>query len=209
MGEFLLPLFPLNVVLFPRTRLPLHIFEERYKQMVADCLETQCEFGVVLIQDRSLEQAGCTASISEVTRRYEDGRMDIVARGRRRFEILLLDRGKPYLRAATQFFDDEAGPAPLQDSRRRALELYEQVKEMLPPEAQPPGGESPDRSDEQLSYQIMGCLPADLKFKQTLLENRSESDRLTEVISYLQNVASHLSLALKTRAKAGGNGQGR
>ena len=209
MGEFLLPLFPLNVVLFPGTRLPLHIFEERYKQMVADCLEAQCEFGVVLTQGRSMEQAGCTASISQITRRYEDGRIDIVARGRRRFEILLLDRAKPYLRGATQFFDDEAGPVPLEDSRRRALELYEQVKEMLPPEAQQPGGSSPDRSDEQLSYQIMGCLPADLKFKQALLENRSESDRLTEVISYLQNVAGHLSLVIKTRAKAGGNGQGR
>ncbi|MBI4463961.1 MAG: LON peptidase substrate-binding domain-containing protein [Acidobacteria bacterium] len=210
MSEFLLPLFPLNVVLFPRTNLPLHIFEERYKQMVADCLENHWEFGMVLAQDRSLEQIGCTASISQITRRYEDGRLDIVVRGQRRFEVLLLDQEKPYLRGATQFFEDEAGPVPLEDSRRRrVLKLYEQVREMLPTEVRQAGGPPPELSDVQLSYQIMGSLPADLKFKQDLLESRSESDRLTEVISYLQKLAGHLSLVIKTRAKAGGNGQGR
>ena len=210
MSDFLLPLFPLNVVLLPHTNLALHIFEERYKQMVADCLEHHWEFGVVLTEERSIKQSGCTAVITQVTRRYEDGRMDIVVLGQRRFEVLLLDREKPYLRGATQFFEDEGGLVPLDDSRRRrALELYKQVMEILPSEARQPGDLPPDLNDAQLSFQIMGSLPADLKFKQALLESRSESVRLTEVISYLQKMASHLSLMVKTHAKAGGNGQGR
>ena len=73
MKELLLPLFPLQVVLFPRVILPLHIFEDRYKQMIGECLEKRWEFGVVLARDNSLENTGCTASISEVVRKYEDG----------------------------------------------------------------------------------------------------------------------------------------
>ena len=82
MQELLLPLFPLEVVLFPRADLALHIFEDRYKELIADCLEHQWEFGVVLLQENSLANIGCTAAISEVARKYDDGRMDIVVRGR-------------------------------------------------------------------------------------------------------------------------------
>ncbi len=208
MSELLLPLFPLHLVLFPRVVLPLHIFEERYKQMVAECLEKKEEFGVVLAQENSLETTGCTATISEVVRQYEDGRLDILARGGRRFEILLLDREKAYLRGAPHFFEDdvEAGAVSGEDERRQqALRLYEEVLGML--EGETP--DAPDARDEQLSYQIMGRLPVDLSFKQSLLESRSESERLTKVVSYLQKVVKKLALATKARAQAGGNGHGR
>jgi Lon protease-like protein len=89
----LLPLFPLSVVLFPRTDLPLHIFEERYKEMVRDVLESNREFGVVLVLEKGIASVGCTARIHEVDKKYEDGRMDLSTVGFRRFEIQDLDEG--------------------------------------------------------------------------------------------------------------------
>jgi Lon protease-like protein len=213
MADLLLPLFPLKVVLFPRTRLGLHIFEERYKEMIADCLANRWEFGVVLVQEESLESAGCTASISEVVRKYDDGRMDIVVRGQRRFEVLLLDREKAYLRGAPQFFDDEEAGVPAEqakeDRRRQALELYTRLAELLEPEDPASEQEPPDPGDAQLSFQLMGRLPADLAFKQTLLELRSEPERIARVIPYLEKMTTRLKRLIKVRSQVGGNGSGR
>src|SRR5580704_8217678 len=109
MESLLLPLFPLELVLFPGQILALHIFEDRYKEMIGECLENQTEFGIVLAgeKDNSIANQGCTAVVTSVTRRYDDGRMDIEAGGRRRFEVLFLDQERSFLRAAAQFFDDE------------------------------------------------------------------------------------------------------
>ena len=92
MQQELLPLFPLQVVLFPRTALPLHIFEERYKQMIADVLRGKSEFGVVLAGEKGIVNTGCTATIEKVVKKYPDGRMDLLTLGRRRFEIIMLER---------------------------------------------------------------------------------------------------------------------
>jgi len=206
MQELLLPLFPLNVVLFPRVTLALHIFEERYKEMIGECLANQSEFGVVLAREDALENIGCTASITEVTRKYDDGRMDILVRGQRRFEILFLDRAKAYLRGAPQFFEDEAGEVPPDDARRgEALRIYEEVVRLIEPQE----SDAPDVQDRQLSYQIIGRLPVDLDFKQDLLKNRAEGERLNEVIPFLRKAAARLAVTIRTRAKAGGNGQRR
>ena len=206
MQELLLPLFPLEVVLFPRADLALHIFEDRYKEMIADCLEHQWEFGVVLMQENSSANIGCTAAISEVVRKYDDGRMDIVVRGTRRFEVLFLDRAKPYLRGAAQFFEDEGGAVAEGDGRRtQAIELYQQVTRLLESEE----SDALAADDLQLSYRILARLPVDLSFKQSLLEIRSESELLTQVIAYLRKVAARLEWVTHTRAKAGGNGRRR
>src|SRR5271165_5275733 len=87
MPSRLIPLFPLRVVVFPRTSLPLHIFEERYKEMVSDAIRDNSEFGVVLATDEGIVNAGCTVSVEKVLHMHPDGRMDIVTSGRRRFEI--------------------------------------------------------------------------------------------------------------------------
>src|SRR5690606_11558427 len=99
-----IPLFPLNVVLFPGMPLPLHIFEERYKTMIADCIRENRPFGVVLIEEGSAEQGplakpvaiGCTAEIAQV-QPLDEGRMFIMTVGRERFRIVRLEYGKPYL----------------------------------------------------------------------------------------------------------------
>jgi len=206
MQDLLLPLFPLNVVLFPRVNLALHIFEERYKEMIGECLANQSEFGIVLAQENALQNTGCTAAVTEVIRQYDDGRMDVLVRGQRRFEILFLDRAKSYLRGAPQFFDDEAEEVPPEDARRNeALQIYEEVARLLEAEET----DAPDIQDSQLSYQIIARLPVDLAFKQSLLKNRKETERLTEVIAFLRKAAARLAVTIRTRAKAGGNGQRR
>jgi Lon protease-like protein len=189
MQELLVPLFPLQVVLFPRTNLALHIFEERYKEMIGECIEKRSEFGIVLAQDDGMENVGCTASVSEVVKKYEDGRMDIMVRGQRRFEIMFLDRSKSYLQGAPQFFDEETETVPAGDERRgKAVEIYAEVMRLLEAKADEPL----DLQDSQLSYQIMARLPADLNFKQTMLKSRSEHERLSEVITFLQKAAARL-----------------
>src|SRR5687768_13848231 len=119
MSDLLLSLFPLKVVLFPRMNLPLHIFEERYKRMIGECFERQTEFGIVLAQEQELATTGCTATLMQLVKMYDDGRMDIIVRGSRRFEILNLNQEEPCLRGEVAFFDDEqGGEVPLDDQRR-------------------------------------------------------------------------------------------
>src|SRR5215472_1993877 len=124
MQQGLLPLFPLQVVLLPGGELPLHIFEDRYKEMIGEILRDRQEFGVVLASEKGLVNTGCTATVDRVLRRYPDGRMDIVARGRRRFEILLLNDERSYLRGSVDFFDDEQATTASPEIRKRAIEGF-------------------------------------------------------------------------------------
>ena len=112
MPSRLLPLFPLQVVVFPRTPLPLHIFEERYKEMVGGAMRDNSEFGIVLAKDGGIVNAGCTVTVEKLLQMYPDGRMDVLTRGQRRFEILSLNEEKEYLQAEVNFFDDEDPPTP-------------------------------------------------------------------------------------------------
>ena len=91
-----LPLFPLDVVLFPEMLLPLHIFEERYKEMIAECLQGDSPFGVLYSHQDTVETIGCTAEIKQVLKRYPDGRLDLVAVGRKRFQVTFFDSEKTY-----------------------------------------------------------------------------------------------------------------
>ena len=120
----LLPLFPLQVVVFPRTQLPLHIFEERYKEMVGEAIRDNSEFGIVLVKEDGIVNAGCTVMVDKVLKSHPDGRMDIMTRGIRRFEIVMLDQEKSYLRGEVTYFDDdetEAAPADVQTEAHAAL----------------------------------------------------------------------------------------
>src|SRR3954469_20947191 len=102
-----LPLFPLHVVLLPDGELPLHIFEDRYKEMIAEVIREKIEFGVVLASEKGIVNTGCTAVIERVLREYPDGRLDILAVGRRRFEIERVNDERAFLRGEVDYFDDE------------------------------------------------------------------------------------------------------
>src|SRR2546430_8599127 len=150
----LLPLFPLQVVVFPRTQLPLHIFEERYKEMVGDAIRDKSEFGIVLAREEGILNAGCTVVVDQILKSHPDGRMDIVTRGIRRFEIVMLNQEKSYLRGEVAYFDDdEPDPAPT-DVRAEALRLYQnwlELEEKAEGEAQLGHAQL---SDAQLSFQL-------------------------------------------------------
>jgi Lon protease-like protein len=103
----LLPLFPLRLVVFPGNVIPLHIFEPRYKEMVGEAAAAGTEFGIVLATGDGISRTGCTVLVEEVGNRQADGSFDVNTRGKRRFKILSLDRGKSYLRGEVEFFDDD------------------------------------------------------------------------------------------------------
>jgi ATP-dependent Lon protease len=180
MSSQLLPLFPLHVVVFPRTQLPLHIFEERYKEMVSDAMRDNTEFGIVLAKQDGIVNAGCTVVVEQMLKQYPDGRMDILTTGRRRFEVVTLNEDKEYLRGEVEFFDDD-DPAPAPDDvRRRALIQYKGLLEIG--DARPYS--APDLKDPQLSFQLAQSIQ-DLDFLSLLLRNRSERDRLKELNEFL------------------------
>lgn len=187
----LLPLFPLDLVLFPHTDLPLHIFEERYKEMIKDCLENRREFGMLLVADQSVKEIGCTASITEVLATYPDGRMDIMVRGQRRFELGSLNEEKSYLRGAPTILDDDTTESS-SELRKRAIELYELLKEIAVRDNKTLQQPYPTATDTQLSYRMMAGLPGDLTWKQNLLELRSERDRLIHVVPYMEKFIEYL-----------------
>ena len=131
MSKRLIPLFPLQLVVFPRTQLPLHIFEERYKEMVGEAIRDESEFGIVLAKDEGILNAGCTVKVAKVLEMYTDGRMDILTLGQRRFEIVSLNEEKDYLRGEVEFFDDEdTEPAP-PEVREQALVNYQALNRMV------------------------------------------------------------------------------
>src|ERR1700722_13245392 len=130
MASRLIPLFPLRVVVFPRTPLPLHIFEERYKEMTGNAIRDHSDIGIVLAQEEGIVNAGCTVRIEKLLHTYPDGRMDLLTRGYDRFEIRELNQEKSYLQATVEFFDDDdigVVPAELRD---RALANYNALHEL-------------------------------------------------------------------------------
>jgi len=176
MDSQLLPLFPLTLVLLPGMPLPLHIFEDRYKELMADVIPENREFGIVLAKDEGIVKIGCTATVQKVVRRYEDGRLDLLATGQRRFEIDSLNEDKSYLQAEVAFFDDEDDEDVSTDLRERALLAFSQLRGDEESSAIP----NPSVSS-RLSFQI-ARLVKDLDERQTVLSLRSESERLEHLV---------------------------
>jgi Lon protease-like protein len=213
MNENLLPLFPLNIVLLPEEPLPLHIFEDRYKLMIGECLAAEAEgkgqqeFGVVLVKGRALSARGCTARIINVTRQYEDGRLDILTVGKRRFEILLTNEEKPYLQAAVEYFDDEGPDTPSTEEAELAIARFREAMRKLRHAAEMPI--HLPRPYRFLSFRIAAALPLDLQFKQRLLHLRNEPDRLELVLRAMEILTHQLDQVQESQRKAGGNGHAR
>src|ERR1700726_2992722 len=123
-----LPLFPFQVVLLPDAELPLHIFEDRYKEMIAEVLRDKIEFGVVLANEEGIVNTGCTAIVERVLREYPDGRLDILTLGRRRFEIERVNEDRAFLRGEVDYFDDEDATPPEDEFRARAIAGYNELR---------------------------------------------------------------------------------
>ena len=131
-------MFPLQVVLLPDAELPLHIFEDRYKEMIAEVLRDKIEFGVVLANEKGIVNTGCTAVIERVLREYPDGRLDILTVGRRRFEIERINDERAFLRGEVEYFDDEDETVPEDDFRARAIAGYNELRALTSDAPCPP-----------------------------------------------------------------------
>jgi Lon protease-like protein len=209
MDELLMPLFPLELVLFPGEPLPLHIFEDRYKGMIGECLAkgeiepAGGEFGVVRQKGGEADRVGCTAHITRVVRRYADGRLDILTTVQRRFEILFTNTGKSYLGGAVNFFDDDEGVTPAESEKERGRCLFLDVLARL----EIAGGESALATDlKKPSFPIAASLPIGLDFKQRLLAMRSEKERLDALIDLMEKLIPAPKERARVRSRASGNG---
>lgn len=202
MEQPLLPIFPLQVVLFPRTLLPLHIFEDRYKQLIGDVLQDKIEFGVVLAGEKGICSMGCTATVQKVMERYPDGRMDLVGLGRRRFEISSLNDEKAYLRASVEFFDDDDFDPVSSELQARVRESYQALSKV---EEAP---FDPSMEDPQLSFQLAQIVP-DVNFRQMLLSLRSEAGRMKELAEFLPSYAVRQREIQHVKSVAPKNGHGK
>jgi len=203
MASGLIPLFPLQVVVFPRTALPLHIFEERYKEMVGEAIRNHSEFGVVLAREEGIVNAGCTVVVEKLLQMHPDGRMDILTRGRRRFQITSLNEEKVYLQAEVEFFDDEDFTPTPPELRSQALVYFRDLTEV----ADLPEHGTPDLNDPQLSFQLAQALP-DLDFLNGLLRHRSETGRLKRLNQYLDTYIPRQRTIQRMKHLAPTNGHG-
>jgi len=191
----LLPIFPLELVLLPGVPLPLHIFEPRYKEMIAECLEQKKPFGVVRASSHGVAEIGCTAEIMSITKKYDDGRLDILTRGVERFEVIQVNEDRSFLQAEISVVQDEDEPdTPAAQMVTQAVRLHAEIAKLAG--AEPTG---PAEHAGNLSFLLAGSLPLDLDFKQSLLSTLSEAKRLEAVVGYLEAVLPGLRRAAKAR----------
>jgi Lon protease-like protein len=194
-------LFPLDVVLFPGAVLPLHIFEERYKEMVAECLANRTSFGIVRAQQEGLSVIGCAAGIVRVIHRYGDGRLDILCQGESRFEIEMLENTRAFLEAEVTFFEDE-GAVASRALREECAALHFEALELAGIEMQT----MQLSLDEPISFKLAASLPSDLGFKQQLLGLRSDAERTDRLRDFYQAILPKLRMGAHASKAAGHNG---
>lgn len=193
MGWTRLPLFPLQVVLFPGSRLPLHIFEDRYRVLVNKCIREEKEFGIILTNGGKMAEVGCTAAIVAVAKMYDDGRIDIVVEGRRRFKVHRFDAARaPYLLGEVEFFEtvaDEVDRSIVVET----IGLYNALIDLVYKGKMERIDQSATVPD--LSFLIVQKAGLDVARRQQVLEMQSERERLILLRDYLQEILPKLEQA--------------
>jgi Lon protease-like protein len=195
------PLFPLELVALPSEIVPLHIFEERYKDMIALCLEKEAEFGIVWVADDGLRPIGCACEIVEVLKTYEDGRMDLIARGTRPFRIESRQEDLAFPAGTVAFLTDR-DEEPDADLRRLAQEAYATLVERAT-DAEP----DLEQIAAMGAYQMAGTVEFGLDAKQGLLDLRSENARLRLLTRLFRAASKRLEFAERASERAHSNGK--
>ncbi|MEI8093039.1 MAG: LON peptidase substrate-binding domain-containing protein [Spirochaetales bacterium] len=197
-----IPLFPLNVVLFPNQPLPLHIFEPRYKQMVADCLADGRDFGVVLAHQGQLFQNGTCARIENIVERFDDGRLNILTLGKRRFRVQKLLEDKPYLEGEVEFWDDREVPsAAVEQLLRQVHLLVKDYMRITGKIADPSLIEN--YTPYGFSFFLAEINSYSLTRQQEVLEMNSAEERLLEGLASLTQLVAKLKLDEKLQQLLG------
>ena len=182
--------------------MPLHIFEERYKQMVNECLESESEFGMVLADESGTRRVGCTARIVELVERYEDGRMLILVEGSRRFRLNSILTGKPYYVGEVEYLEEE----PEEDVNALAEECIALLERVVEAATEGSVGIEINPPYRNLSFAIAGRIDFDLEARQRILELTSEKERLNKVRELLSAAAERLERERQAQEKAQNNG---
>jgi Lon protease-like protein len=196
-----LGLFPLPLVLLPTEQVPLHIFEERYQELISECLETETEFGLVYADDDGIRQVGTRAAVVEVLTRFDDGRLNIVVEGRERFRLAELTEGRSFHTGAVAPLVDADDPAE-PESVERARELFAQLRELTGSEVEVPQAETP-----QLSFALAARVELVPEIKLELLEELSERTRIERVCELLEGAAVTVERRRHAAERAAGNGR--
>jgi Lon protease-like protein len=186
----------------PGAPLPLHIFEERYKQMVDECLESGAEFGMILADEAGTRQVGCTAKIVELVQRYDDGRMVILVQGARRFKLNNVMTGKPYYVGDIEYLEEE----PVEDVSTLAEECIALLERVVEAATEGSVGIEIEPPYRNLSFAIAGRIEFDLEARQEILELSTEEERLAKVKELLAEAADRLEREKAAREKAETNG---
>jgi len=195
------PLFPLGIVALPFEAVPLHIFEPRYRTMIAECLESGSEFGIVWASDDGLRQIGCACEIAEVLERHDDGRLDILTRGTRPFRLVEAHENLPYPAGTVEWLEDK--PEQLDETTVRAAhEAYAALVEQAT-DAEP----ERERVDAMSAYAMAATVDFGLEAKQGLLSLRSENARLRLVTRLLRAALKRLDFIERAQARARSNGK--
>ena len=195
------PLFPLGIVALPSEIVPLHIFEERYKTMIGECLEHGTEFGILWLSDDGLRPIGCSCEITQVLDRMEDGRMNILIRGTRAFRVVERQEELPYPAGAVEFLEDREEPVQpevLEKAREAYADLVERATDRRPTE---------DELAEMGAYEMAATVDFGLDAKQGLLDLRSENARLRLVTRLFEAAQKRLNFVERAQARARSNGK--
>ncbi len=196
-----LPLFPLGLVALPNELVPLHIFEERYKTMIGECLNDESEFGIVWLSDDGLKPTGCACVVAQVLERMPDGRMNIVCRATRPFRVLERIDRRPYPAARVEWLQDK--PEELDDATLTgAREAYNDLVEQATDEPA-----EPDRLATMSAYEMAATVDFGLDAKQGLLDLRSENARLRLVTRLFRAAIKRLKLMERAQERARSNGK--
>jgi Lon protease-like protein len=195
------PLFPLGIVALPHEVVPLHIFEERYRTMIGECLERDSEFGIVWSGDEGLRPIGCAVEIAEVLERMEDGRLNILTRGTRPFRIVDEQGDLPYPAGTVEFLIDkeEAADEGTADSAHEAYnELVEQATDRTL---------EPEELVAMSAYEMAATVDFGLEAKQGLLDLRSENARMRLVARLFRAAIKRLAFIERAQERARSNGK--
>ena len=195
------PLFPLGLVALPSELIPLHIFEQRYKAMMNECLRDEREFGILWLADDGLREIGCACEIAEVIERMDDGRMNLVARGTRPFRVLERQGHLAYPAGVVEFLDDREGEIDA-DVAQAAHEAYADLVRRATDR---------DPTAEELAeldaYAMAATVDFGLDAKQGLLDLRSENARLRLVTRLFRAAIKRLDFVDRAQARARSNGR--
>ncbi len=201
-----LPIFPLNLVVLPGEPVPLHIFESRYKQLLADCAPLAGQqiyqpFGINYSQHKKLNEIGCSVLVNEIRHKYPNGELDIMTYGQKRYRLLSTHQQAIYLTGEVEWIEDQDGAAIEHDLRANALDLYYRFLKAI--EVEDP---TLNTSSEQISFEIAYRVNLEKELKLKLLQSQSENERLQQMIAYLEKAIPEVAEAKLFRARVRANG---